>query len=251
MAVDRNQMAELHEAFLAELFGGRKSKNSGATWQDKGDGRNNHLIEELAFAWDGKSTRGKGITIERVMIAKIREEAAGERPAFGLRWYDTDDLQEVGEDWVAITAADFRELLAAARQVEQARDAMARVAEADAMLAMGRQQTAAQGYAAPSPPPPPPRPLHGAYPQDLPVPPHELWPCLVIDGRHTPGDPARMENKGYRIGDDGVVTEYSIWSCRYDTGLGVNRLYVNDLLVPRGMLFIDGVLRTQVGGPQG
>jgi hypothetical protein len=233
MAPDRNKMAQLHEEFLASLTGGRNSRGSGQTWQDPGDGRDNRIVTEYAFAWDGKSTTTKSITVDRAMLAKIREQAGGERPMIGLRWYGTEDLARIPEEWVMVTAADFGELLAAARS---------------AVHFSGPAQIAVPAAPLVTPQPPPPPPYLGG----LPPPPHEMWPCLVIDSRHIGGDGpgTRLESKGYRIGDDGGVTEYSIWACRYDMGMGPTRLYVNDLLVPRGQLFIDGELRITVGAPQ-
>ena len=226
-------MARLHEEYLAELFGGRKSRGSGSQWQDPADGRNNRMAEpEFAFAWDGKSTTGKSVTIDRAMLAKIREQAGGERPALGFRWYGTEDLQRIDEDWVAIPAADFAELLAAARS------AVHFVSEP--VMSM------------PTPPAPPSRPaLSGPYPADLPPPPYELWPCLVVDARHEPGGEAtagHTDTCGYWIAEDGVVTGRSISSVRYDTGMGELRLYVNDVRVIRGQLYVNGTLRVAVGG---
>jgi hypothetical protein len=232
MAPDRNKMADLHEQFLADLTGGRRSRASGATWQDPADGRNNRLTTEFAFAVEGKSTTTGSITVDRKMLAKLREQAGGERPLLGLRWYGTGDLQRIDEEWVAVTAEDFGELLAAARAGTE-----------------WYGQQAITPSSSPPPPPPPSAALYGFYPPDLPVPPHELWPCLVVDGRHDPDDPARLRTTGYRIGDNGIVTQYGVGTCRYDTGRGENRLYVNDILVPSGMLFIDGALQIQVGGP--
>src|SRR5579859_2239381 len=112
------QMGELHEVFLAKINGGAKTRGSGSQWHDQGDGRDNH-DRPFAFCWDGKSTRGQQIAITLAMIAKIREQAQGERPQIGLRWYGNDALDQVTEDWIAITAADFEEMkLAAIRGAE-------------------------------------------------------------------------------------------------------------------------------------
>lgn len=228
-------MARLHEEYLAELFGGRKTRGSGSQWQDPADGRNNRLTEpEFAFAWDGKSTAGLGITIDLKMIAKIREQAGGERPALGLRWYGTEDLQRVTEDWVAITAADFAELLAGARlavTAEQSLNEAARIS-AEALR----------------PGPPPPQ-LRGPYPDDLPPPSAVMWPCLIVDGRHEPPGGVTLVTRGYYVSGEGIVTDYPVSSVRYDTGMGEMRLYVNDVRVLCGQLYIDGVLRMTVGAP--
>lgn len=115
MAVDKKRMGDLHEKYLAELTGSRQSKASGAKFDDKADGRGNHLLDEWAVCFDGKSTRGLGINITREMLAKIIDEAHGERPMIGLRFYDNDRLDRIGFDWVAIEAQHFAELLFAAR----------------------------------------------------------------------------------------------------------------------------------------
>jgi hypothetical protein len=248
MAPDRNRMAELHEEFLAELFGGRVSKASGVTWKDQGDGENTRMTTEFAFTWDGKATRGQAIQVTREMIGKITEQAGGNRPALGLRYYDTDDLTEVGHDWVAISAADFAELLAMARLGAELQPAAEMAGWAMAGAANLRR------FEPPPPPwtpPPPPMPLHGQYPPDLPVPPHELWPCLVVDSRHDPAEEGRLVSNGYYVNDSGQVSPYSIGSCRIERGTGTqDRLVVNDQNIHRGMWFADGVARLTVGGPR-
>jgi hypothetical protein len=253
-------MAELHEEYLAEVFGGRKTRGSGSQWQDQGDGHNNRLTTEFAFGWDGKSTLGKGITVDRAMLEKIREQAGGERPAIGLRFYGTEDLKQVDEDWVAITAADLAELLEAARwSVAEVGQAIAAARQSWEQEQVGTQVGPDSWF--PDPPRPGPVPvqppsspvpvLSGPYPvQLLPVPPHELWPCLVVDGRHDEGDAGSITSRGYWIADDGTVTDRSVSSVRYDRGMGELRLYVDDVRVIRGELYIDGTLRVRVGGPQ-
>lgn len=111
-----NQRAgELHEAYLADVFSGVKTRASGSQWFDQGDVRNGHDLP-FAFCVDGKSTKGKQIAVTLEMIAKIREQSQGERPAIGLRWYATENLDKVAADWVAVQSEDFREILEAARQ---------------------------------------------------------------------------------------------------------------------------------------
>jgi hypothetical protein len=255
MALDRNEMARLHEEFLARLNGGRKSKASGSTWKDQGDGRNNELTDDFAFAWDGKATRGQSITIDRAMIAKIREQAAGERPQIGLRWYGSDDLRQVDEDLIVITAADYAELLAAARSaVHFAQTSGLPVITVP--TASQEQDLTGPGGWLPDPEwireregkwTSPPPALHGIYPADLPPPPQEMWPCLIVDSRHAPGDATgAMQSHGYQVDADGRVTEHGIHSVRSDMGLGWVALYVNDTIVRSGMLYVDGALRVQI-----
>lgn len=108
------EMGRLHEEYLAALNAGRRSKASGSQWTDPADGRNSHDTP-FALAWDGKSTKGKGITVTLEMIGKIRDQALGEIPEIGLRWYANDSLRDVTEDWIAVPGTDWGEILVAAR----------------------------------------------------------------------------------------------------------------------------------------
>lgn len=115
MAADKNKMGSKHEEFLAELNGGRKTKSSGNQWNDRNDGQNHPLTDDFPFSWDGKSTLGQGINVTLDMIAKCREHAGLVPPMLGLRWYANESLSDVREDWIAIPAADWQEVLEAAR----------------------------------------------------------------------------------------------------------------------------------------
>ena len=65
---------------------------------------------EFAFAWDGKSTMAKSITIDRPMLRKATEQAGAERPMIGVRFYDDERLRGF-EDWVLVKAADMAEVV--------------------------------------------------------------------------------------------------------------------------------------------
>jgi hypothetical protein len=108
LGINRKKMGDAHEGFLAKLFGGRQSRGSGNQWREPADGRHNHH-DDYAFAWDGKSTQGASIAITRAMVDKIIEQAGGERPMIGLRWYDNYAL-DVAYDWVAVRAVDLSEM---------------------------------------------------------------------------------------------------------------------------------------------
>lgn len=108
LGINRKKMSDVHEKFLAKLFGGRMSRGSGNQWREPADGRHNHH-DAYAFAWDGKSTQGTSISITRAMVDKIVEQAGGERPMIGLRWYDNHAL-DVAYDWVAVRAEDLSEM---------------------------------------------------------------------------------------------------------------------------------------------
>lgn len=109
----RSKMGRRHEERLAELFGTSRAPGSGNQWRNQMDGRNNRLSKLFAFAWDGKSTLAKSISIPRTMWEKAREQAGGERPMLALRFYDNEKL-DVGEDLAVIGLDDFVEMWEAA-----------------------------------------------------------------------------------------------------------------------------------------
>jgi|SRR6185437_3004675 len=123
MAIETVKMGELHVKALAGLIGGRVTPGSGNQWKDPIDARANHLDTEFAFAAEGKSTLGASISFSRALITKAREQAGGERPLIGLRFYGSEDLREIDEDWVAVQLADFGELLERAGRPAEAEPA--------------------------------------------------------------------------------------------------------------------------------
>jgi hypothetical protein len=104
------RMADAHEEFLVGLFGGRCTPGSGNQFNRQMDGRQNHLDQPIAFAWDGKSTMGQSIGVSRPMWSKAIEQAHGERPMLPLRFYDTERL-DVGLDLAVVNIHDLAELL--------------------------------------------------------------------------------------------------------------------------------------------
>lgn len=108
-------MSDSHEVDLVAALGGRRTPGSGNQPNNPMDGRLNRYTEDLAFAWDGKSTLGKSIGVTLEMISKARDQALGERPMIALRWYATERLK-VAEDWAAVTLDDFTEMLELARE---------------------------------------------------------------------------------------------------------------------------------------
>jgi hypothetical protein len=78
------------------------------------DGRNNRLTVPYAFAWDGKSTLGRSIGVSLSMWDKAVEQAGGERPMLGLRFYANERL-DVLRDLVVVNAYDMSEMLAELR----------------------------------------------------------------------------------------------------------------------------------------
>jgi hypothetical protein len=110
----RHEMAAQHERWIAATLGGRKTKASGSQWNDPCDVRENRYADSYAFAYDGKSTRGKSVSVTRDMLKKLVEQAGGERPMLPIRFYDDDRLRRY-EDWVLLRADDFQELRDGAR----------------------------------------------------------------------------------------------------------------------------------------
>lgn len=113
-------MGDQHEKHLAETLGMRQTRGSGNQWRDPMDAKHNRLDSQYAFAVDGKSTLAKSISITRAMWDKAVEQAGGERPMLGLRFYD-DGARKVHADLATCDLLDFAELLEAARLWEKAK----------------------------------------------------------------------------------------------------------------------------------
>lgn len=112
-----SKMGDAHEQFLADLFGGRRSRGSGNQWRDPMDGRSGrrHEQSDFAFAWDGKSTLAKSVGVSLAMWDKAVDQADGERPMLGLRYYANERL-DVVRDLVVVSAYDLSEMLTSLRE---------------------------------------------------------------------------------------------------------------------------------------
>ena len=110
-----HRMGDAHEAFLASLLDGSRSRGSGNQWANPMDGRHNRMTERFAFAWDGKSTLSDTISVTSKMWSKAVEQAGGERPMLGLRWYANERL-DVVRDLLVVNAYDFSEMLTELRE---------------------------------------------------------------------------------------------------------------------------------------
>jgi hypothetical protein len=111
-------MSDCHEIALVELLGGRRTKNSGAVFNDPMDGRNTEGPHPLA--WDGKSTFGKSVGVSREMWAKALQQAHHETPLLALRWYEDDYSLTPVLDLAALDLNDFATILEDARRWRQA-----------------------------------------------------------------------------------------------------------------------------------
>lgn len=108
-----NRMGDVHEGWLLSVLGGRRTPGSGNQWRNPMDGRHSRYTSQFAFAWDGKSTRAKSISISLAILDKAVEQASPERPMIAIRFYHDDRLKK-HEDWFLIRADDFIEMRNAA-----------------------------------------------------------------------------------------------------------------------------------------
>lgn len=96
-------MSDRHEATLAEALGGRGTKNSGATWNDPTDGLHQRQTQAWAFAWDGKSTLAKSISVSLDAWRKVTEQAYLNIPMLPLRFYLNARLTQ----WVDLVVVEL------------------------------------------------------------------------------------------------------------------------------------------------
>ena len=122
MTLTTRKMSDRHEEDLADLLGGTRTRNSGAVWSDQSDGHMLASEEYWRFAWDGKSTLGKSIGVNRDMLAKLREQSRGLEPMLPLRWYADSRLTMVDEDWIAVEAETFAQILEEANAYRRLKD---------------------------------------------------------------------------------------------------------------------------------
>jgi hypothetical protein len=248
------RMGELHEIHLAEINRGRKSTSSGNQWDDPNDGRNHH-DDPFAFSWDGKSTKGKSISVSLEMLAKIREQAGPERPQLGLRWYGDELLSTVLEDWIAVPDVDFEEMKIAATAYEAAKESMREsaaaideiVAEAEKLREENGQvlrrleiaQAALAALRAEA--------LEGQQGMTRVVPgfvPHLPWTVVHMTVEE---EPRKAVHSGVRYLEDGAQIPFEVKSVRVERTMGNRpRLIVNEVVIRNGDLYRQGVLVARV-----
>jgi hypothetical protein len=255
------RMGELHEIHLAEINGGRKSTSSGNQWDDPNDGRNHH-DDSFAFSWDGKSTKGKSISVSLEMLAKIREQAGPERPELGLRWYGDEMLSSVLEDWIAIPDVDFEEMKIAATAYEAARPQIdAALADLDQLRSendrlteglraaletvQSLREAASRAVADQE------RVIPGYIPRLPWVTVHMMTRPEALPGWTGPSSSPEPQYKTFRFGvrydADGAQQMFDVGTVRVERSMGNRpRLFVNDVIVRDGDLYRDGVMQVRV-----
>lgn len=108
-------MSDPHEKFLADILGGRRTRNSGSLPNDPADGRNQRYDLPYALCWDGKATRHASASVSLATWDKLVEQAHGERPLLALRYYG--EQLRVVRDLAVLDMHDFVEVLHAARGI--------------------------------------------------------------------------------------------------------------------------------------
>lgn len=102
-------MSSRHEATLAEELEGRSTRNSGATWHDKGDGKHDRRLDHWAFCWDGKATMAASISVKLSDWVKLEEQADFHSPAMPIRFYRNARLTQ-WLDLVLVRLDNFAEM---------------------------------------------------------------------------------------------------------------------------------------------
>lgn len=95
-----------NEAEVMQRLGFKPTRNSGATWIDKGDGQNEHCICEL------KSTDNASYRLEQITLHTLEANAieSHKLPVFALQFLNVDEV------WLAVKETDieaFRQLIKA------------------------------------------------------------------------------------------------------------------------------------------
>ncbi len=91
----KKEMSVRHESYIAKLFGGRRSRSSGASIMDKGDVRTATLLIECKMRSTIKPT-------DVMRFEKIAKEAYEDRlvPLLALRYYDPESPLSDANGWI-------------------------------------------------------------------------------------------------------------------------------------------------------
>jgi hypothetical protein len=117
-------LSDKHEAFIQELFGGRICRGSGNQTNNPLDVRMDPQDRHTpyAFGFDGKSTRGRSMSITIEAWEKVWLQGHGQRPAMPLRFYHPDNTLTPHHDLVVVSLHDFQEVLELANTYAGMRD---------------------------------------------------------------------------------------------------------------------------------
>lgn len=106
MAKRKTKWYRKNEAEIMQRLGFKPTRNSGATWIDKGDGQNEHCICEL------KSTDKESYRLEQTTLHTLEANAieSHKLPVFALQFLNVDEV------WLAVKETDieaFKQLVKA------------------------------------------------------------------------------------------------------------------------------------------
>jgi len=113
------QMSDRHEADIAALLGGRVTVGSGNQHNDPMDGKHEYKEARYTFAWDGKCSLGKSISVSQEMWTKAKEQARAFLPLLALRLWRDERLTSTNLDLIALDANTFAEVLEDANRVPE------------------------------------------------------------------------------------------------------------------------------------
>lgn len=118
MTITTRKLSDRHEEDLAAILGGQMTKGSGNQFNDPMDGKHEYGSQRYTFAWDGKSSLGRSVSVSREMWAKAVDQARSFLPMVALRLYRSERLQ-VDMDLVAVEVNTFAEILETANRTPQ------------------------------------------------------------------------------------------------------------------------------------
>lgn len=119
-------MSKRHEDYVAGVLGGRRTRNSGASWVDQGDGKQHPDTGEYYFGWDCKATLAASISISRAAWDKAVEQTREGRTAMPLRLYTNARLTD-SLDLIVCSLDDFADLQTDANEACELRAEVARL----------------------------------------------------------------------------------------------------------------------------
>jgi hypothetical protein len=108
-------LSDKHADYIADLFGAPVQRGSGNQPNRPTDNRmalTRHT--PIAFAFEGKATRNRSLSISLADWRKVVEQSHGLRPAMAYRFYRPDNLLVPEVDLITVKADDFAEILEAA-----------------------------------------------------------------------------------------------------------------------------------------